>query len=299
MRITVGSRQSRLAVRQAQIVMEELEKYHPEAEVSLVTMKTTGDRILHKTLDQIGGKGLFIKELDLALQEGRIDLAVHSLKDMPMEAPEDFPVLACTRREDPRDVLVLRKGLERLEKDSVIGCSSLRRKLQLGSLYPEAEIRNIRGNVLTRLEKLDAGEYDALVLAAAGLIRLGLEERISRFFSVEEILPSAGQGIMAVQGSPSMREVTACVNDREAALAARIERAFVRELEGGCSSPVAAFAKVEGDTCRLRGLYYDEGSGGYSIGEKTFYIEENDPAQGARMGRELAHELRDRYTEKR
>ena len=217
MRITVGSRQSRLAVRQGADRHGRIRKTSPGGRVSLVTMKTTGDRILHKTLDQIGGKGLFIKELDLALQEGRIDLAVHSLKDMPMEVPEDFPVLACTRREDPRDVLVLRKGLERLEKDSVIGCSSLRRKLQLGSLYPEAEIRNIRGNVLTRLEKLDAGEYDALVLAAAGLIRLGLEERISRFFSVEEILPSAGQGIMAVQGSPSMREVTACVNDREAA----------------------------------------------------------------------------------
>ena len=128
---------------------------------------------------------------------------------------------------------MLRKGLDRLEKDSVIGCSSLRRKLQLGSLYPEAEIRNIRGNVLTRLEKLDTGEYDALVLAAAGLIRLGLEERISRFFSVEEILPSAGQGIMAVQGSPSMREVTACVNDREGALAAGSRASFCPGAGGG------------------------------------------------------------------
>ena len=288
MRITVGSRQSRLAVRQAQIVMEELKRHHPEAEISLVTMKTTGDRILNRTLDQIGGKGLFIKELDLALQEGRIDLAVHSLKDMPMETPAYFPVLACTRREDPRDVLVLRRGLENLKEGSVIGCSSLRRKLQLGALYPEAQIKNIRGNVLTRLE----------VLAAAGLIRLGLEERISRFFSAEEILPSAGQGIMAVQGRPALREMAACTNDREAALEAAAERAFVRELEGGCSSPVAAHARVCGDTCRLRGLYYDEQSGGYSIGERTFNIEENDPAQAARTGRELAHELRDRYAGK-
>lgn len=298
MRLAVGSRQSRLAVRQAQIVMEELKKHHPEARISLVTMKTTGDRILDRTLDQIGGKGLFIRELDLALQEGRIDLAVHSLKDMPMEPTEDYPVLACTRREDPRDVLVLRKGLEGLKEDSVIGCSSLRRKLQLGALYPEAQIKNIRGNVLTRLEKLDAGEYDALVLAAAGLIRLGLEERISRFFSVEEILPSAGQGIMAVQGRESLRAAVACTNDREAVLEAAVERAFVRELEGGCSSPVAAHARVLGDTCVLRGLYYDEQSGGYSIGEKSFCIEENDPARAARMGRELAHELRERYAEK-
>ena len=179
MRITVGSRQSRLAVRQAQIVMEELKRHHPEAEISLVTMKTTGDRILNRTLDQIGGKGLFIKELDLALQEGRIDLAVHSLKDMPMETPAYFPVLACTRREDPRDVLVLRRGLENLKEGSVIGCSSLRRKLQLGALYPEAQIKNIRGNVLTRLEKLDAGEYDALVLAASSALALRSASAVS------------------------------------------------------------------------------------------------------------------------
>lgn len=295
MKIKVGSRESRLAVRQAQIVMGELKKNYPEAELELVTMKTTGDRILHKTLDKIGGKGLFIKELDLALREGRIDIAVHSMKDMPMEESEQFPILACTRREDPRDVLVLRKGLADIDGGGVIGCSSLRRKLQLGKIYPKAQIKNIRGNILTRLEKLDGGEYDALVLAAAGLKRLGLEERISRYFSAEEILPSAGQGIMAVQGSMAMKDLAACVNDREAALEAAAERAFVRELDGGCSSPVAAFACLEGETCHLRGLYYDEYSGAYSVGEKRFYIEENNPALAARMGRELANELRESY----
>ena len=198
--LRIGSRKSMLALRQAKIIAAQLQARFPGLKTEILTRDTLGDQILHSPLQAFGGKGVFVSEFEQALLEGSIDLAVHSLKDMPMEAPEDFPVLACTRREDPRDVLVLRKGLERLEKDSVIGCSSLRRKLQLGSLYPEAEIRNIRGNVLTRLEKLDAGEYDALVLAAAGLIRLGLEERISRFFSVEEILPSAGQGIYGCTG---------------------------------------------------------------------------------------------------
>ncbi|MBM6948989.1 hydroxymethylbilane synthase [Mordavella massiliensis] len=292
MKIKVGSRESRLAVRQAQIVMEKIRQFHPAAQLEIVTMKTTGDRILHKTLDKVGGKGLFIKELDLALRECRIDLAVHSLKDMPMEEPRDFPILACTRREDPRDVLVLRKGLPAMPADGVIGCSSLRRKLQLGALFPSARIENIRGNVLTRLEKLDAGEYDALVLAAAGLLRLGLEERISRYFSVEEILPAAGQGIMAVQGSRRMKPFTDCASDPDAVLAAAAERAFVRELDGGCSSPVAAHAERQGQAWLLRGLYYEEETGTYRIGTRTYEMEGTDPALAARMGRELADELR-------
>lgn len=295
MKITVGSRQSRLAVRQARIVMEELQKKDPDIQLELVTMKTTGDRILHKTLDQIGGKGLFIKELDLALREGRIDLAVHSLKDMPMEESADFPILACSRREDPRDVLVLRKGLEELPRKGVIGCSSLRRKLQLKKLYPQAQLKNMRGNILTRLEKLDQGECDALVLAAAGLKRMHLEHRISRYFSAEEMIPSAGQGIMGVQGRPELVSIAALAGDPDAAFAAAAERAFVGRLEGGCSSPVAAFAVTDGHTCRIRGLYYDETDGGYLTGERTFYIEEKDPAEAAEMGRKFADELRQQY----
>lgn len=295
MKVYVGSRQSLLAVRQSEIIMKEIKQFHPELELDLVTMKTTGDRILHKTLDKIGGKGLFIKELDLALGEGRIDLAVHSLKDMPMEESGEFPILACSTREDPRDVLVLRQGCAGLDQHAVIGCSSLRRKLQLRKLFPEAEFQNIRGNILTRLEKLDRGEYDALVLAAAGLIRLGLAHRISRFFSVEEILPPAGQGILAVQGSSRMRKLADCVNDRFSYCAASAERAFVRELDGGCSSPVAAHAVVKEGICELRGLYYEERTGGYRIGRKTAVIEGEDESAArlaAAMGRELAYELR-------
>lgn len=295
MKVKVGSRQSLLAVRQSEIIIEEMKRSHPELELELVTMKTTGDRILHKTLDKIGGKGLFIKELDLALQEGRIDIAVHSLKDMPMEESAEFPILACSAREDPRDALVLREGCSIRKKHCVIGCSSLRRKLQLQKLFPEAEFQNIRGNVLTRLEKLDKGEYDALVLASAGLIRLGLRDRISRYFSTDEILPSAGQGILAVQGSPRMKGLTDCVHDRASACAAAAERAFVRELDGGCSSPVAAYAFIREGTCHLRGLYYDETGGACRIGRKKFTIKETEKEAAllaADMGRELAHELR-------
>ena len=199
-KVRVGSRDSLLAVRQAELVMEAVRKASPETELTLVTMKTTGDRILNQSLDKIGGKGLFVKELDLALMEGRSDLSVHSLKDMPMEIPEELPMLAYSPREDNRDVLVLREGLSELPAHPVIGTGSARRKIQAARIYPDAEFKGIRGNIHTRLRKLDSGEYDALILAAAGMIRMGLQDRISRYFSVEEIIPPAGQGIMAVQG---------------------------------------------------------------------------------------------------
>ncbi len=199
-RIYIGSRESRLAVVQSEQVMAWIKAHHPEMDVRLLTMKTTGDRILDRRLDKIGGKGLFVKELDKALMEGRSDLSVHSLKDMPMEIPGELPIVAFSAREDPRDVLVLPEGAKELDLSKPIGCSSLRRMLQLKELYPEATFANIRGNVLTRLEKVDSGEYAATVLAAAGLTRLGLLHRASRYFTVEEMLPAAGQGILAVQG---------------------------------------------------------------------------------------------------
>ena len=171
----VGSRESRLAVVQSEQVTAWIRRHHPEMDVRLLTMKTTGDRILDRRLDKIGGKGLFVKELDKALLEGRSDLSVHSLKDMPMEIPGELPIVAYSAREDPRDALVLPEGVKELDLSKPIGCSSLRRMLQLKELYPEATFANIRGNVLTRLEKVDGGEYAATVLAAAGLKRLGLE----------------------------------------------------------------------------------------------------------------------------
>lgn len=256
MKLRIGSRESRLAVIQSRMVMEAIAKAEPAAELELVTMKTTGDKILDKTLDKIGGKGLFVRELDQALREGKVDFTVHSLKDMPMEVPEDLPLAAFSGREDPRDVLVLPEGVAELDPTKPIGCSSRRRQLQLKKLFPHVDIQPVRGNVQTRLAKLEAGQFSALVLAAAGLKRLGLENRISRYFGVEEILPAAGQGILVVQTHKGMN--TDClrfVHDEKTACCAKAERAFVRELNGGCSSPVAAHAMVDGETLTLTGFY--------------------------------------------
>ena len=256
MKIRFGSRESRLAVIQSRMVMDAVQAAEPRAELELVTMKTTGDKILDRTLDQIGGKGLFVKELDLALREGKVDFTVHSLKDMPMQTPEDLPLVAFSKRADPRDVLVLPEGAAEMDREKPIGCSSRRRQLQLQKLYPGFDTQPIRGNVQTRLRKLDEGQYCALVLAAAGLKRLGLEHRIHRYFSTEEILPAAGQAILAVQARKETdSSVLKSFHDEDAACCALAERAFVRQLDGGCTSPVAAFAQVEGDGLTLTGLY--------------------------------------------
>ena len=256
MTIRIGSRDSLLAVTQSQLVMDAIARQMPQAQLELVTMKTTGDKILNKTLDQIGGKGLFVKELDQALRDGRVDFTVHSLKDMPMEVPEDLPLAAFSKREDPRDVLVLPEGITELDKAKPIGCSSRRRQLQLGALYPDMRIASVRGNVQTRLAKLDGGEYSALVLAAAGLKRLGLEHRICRYFSAEEILPAAGQGILVVQTRKGMdTDCLRLVRDEDSTWCALAERAFVRTLDGGCTSPVAAHAVADGETLTLTGFY--------------------------------------------
>ena len=254
--IRIGSRDSRLAVIQSELVMGAIRASHPELELELVTMKTTGDKILDRTLDQIGGKGLFVKELDLALLEGRTDLSVHSCKDLPMEVPENLPILGFSPREDPRDVLVLPRGCDTLAPGKPIGCASPRRQAQLKLLFPGVEIRPVRGNVQTRLRKLDGGEYGALVLAAAGLKRLGLEGRISRYFSPEEMLPAAGQGVLALQGRSG--EDYSWLDeylDADTGRCVEAERAFVAALGGGCSAPVAAYAELEGNRLTLRGLF--------------------------------------------
>jgi len=286
-RIIIGSRDGKLAVIQSVAVAEYLRNAYPEWEIALLTMKTTGDRILDRTLDQIGGKGLFVKELDAALRDKRVDLTVHSLKDMPMEIPEDLPLLCCSPREDPRDVLVLPAGKDSLASDAVIGTSSLRRQLQLKKLYPEQKISTIRGNLQTRLRKLDDGEFGALVLAAAGLKRLGLENRISRYFSVEEMIPAAGQGILGVQGRQHEDySYLAGFGDEDSAASAMAERAYVRTLNGGCSSPVCAHATIRDGRILLRGLYVEEKTGIIRCGTQEGAIEEAE-----RIGILLAAEL--------
>ena len=288
MKIRVGSRESALAVIQSQMVMEAIRQAVPDAELELVTMKTTGDRILDKTLDQIGGKGLFVRELDHALRNGRVDFTVHSLKDIPMDVPEDLPLAAFSRREDPRDVLVLPEGASQLDPSKPIGCSSRRRQLQLKALFPRMEVKPVRGNVQTRLKKLQDGEFSALVLAAAGLKRLGLEGRISRYFAPEEILPAAGQGILAVQTRRGT-DATCLVklHDQDAASCALAERAFVRSLDGGCSSPVAAYAVVEGENLTLTGLYVSADETIVRRGTKT-----GEKSQAQALGIALAEALK-------
>lgn len=255
--IRIGSRESDLAVRQAELIRDQICLADPGAEVQIITMKTTGDRILDRGLEKIGGRGLFVKELDEALTQGKIDLAVHSLKDMPMEVPEEFPILAFSRREDPRDVLVFSSG--ELPEAPVIGTSSRRRELQLRRIFPDCSFRGIRGNVRTRIRKLETEGYDAAVLAAAGLKRLGLESRIGRYFSVAEMIPAAGQGILAVQGRKEQREWQ-LPDDPDSRDAATAERSFIRTLGGGCTSPSAAYAEIKGNELRLTGLCYDEES---------------------------------------
>ena len=267
-KIVIGSRESALAVCQSEMVRDYITEHHPELDVEILTMKTTGDKVLDRTLDKVGGKGLFVKELDLALIDGRSRLSVHSLKDMPMEVPEKLPLLAISRREDPRDVLVLPQGCKKLDHSGPIGCSSLRRILQLRELYPDMEVKSIRGNLQTRLRKLDSGEYSGLILAAAGLKRLGLEQRINRYFTPDEMLPAAGQGILAVQGRKDQDySYLDGYCDRDAWIAGSAERAYVKYLDGGCSSPVAAFAEVNGEEIFIRGLYYSEATGKWITGQ--------------------------------
>lgn len=291
--INIGSRESKLAVVQSEMVRDFINSHNNQVEARLLTMKTTGDIILDRSLDKVGGKGLFVKELDKALMDGRTCLSVHSLKDMPMEVPEKLPLIAFSKREDPRDVLVLPEGKEEIDFSLPVGCSSLRRMLQFQKLYPQASFKNIRGNVITRLAKLDDGQYSALILAAAGVKRLGLENRISRYFDPEEMIPAAGQGILAVQGRVDMDyDFLEGYNDQEGEMAALAERAFVKELDGGCTSPVAAHARIENGIIYLKGLYYDEKDGGHLIGDLSGPASrESAPV----LGKELAVKLRSQY----
>lgn len=285
--IKIGSRASRLAVIQSEIVMRQIAETFPEADVELVTMKTTGDRILDKTLDQIGGKGLFVKELDEALRAGEVDLTVHSLKDLPGVIPEDLPLAAFSHREDPRDVLVLPKGKTDIDRSLPVGTSSLRRSLQIKELIPGVTTAPIRGNVETRLRKLDEGKYSALVLAAAGLKRLGLEGRISRYFSPEEMIPAACQGILGIQTRAGENEaLIGRISDIDSGRCALAERAFVKAVGADCGSPDTAFARIDGDGMTVIGLRYD------AENNRIMRDRVSGPASDAEaLGRELAYRM--------
>jgi len=255
-KIRIGSRGSALAVRQAEIVVEGVKESNPAIEFEIVTFTTTGDRIQDKSLDDIGGKGLFIKELEQALLNGDIDIAIHSYKDMPHEERADLPIVALSKRESPFDVLVLPDGNADLDGSKPVGSSSRRRTIQFNMLHPNITTKPIRGNVLTRLSKLDNGEYSALIIAQAGLNRLSLQNRISHVFTADEMIPSASQGILAVQGRQG-EDYTylSQFHNRESEIVSRAERQYLKTLNGGCSSPVAAYARLYGNEILLMGMY--------------------------------------------
>jgi len=256
--IIVGSRESVLAVRQAHIVMGAIKAHDPGIELRLVTFKTAGDTMLDKSLDSIGGKGLFTKELEQALSDGSIDIAVHSYKDMPYEETADLPVVALSKRESPFDALVLPVGAAEPDMSKPVGSSSLRRTIQFKRLFEDFDVKPVRGNVPTRLSKLDSGEYAALILAEAGLNRLLLQHRISRVFTPDEMIPSGSQGILAVQGRRGDEHAYLDgFNDRESTIVSKAERQYLKALGAGCSAPVAVYGELRGNEISLIGMYVD------------------------------------------
>jgi hydroxymethylbilane synthase len=257
--LVIASRESRLAMWQAEHVQVALQKLYPSCDVTILGMTTRGDQILDRTLSKVGGKGLFVKELEAALADGRADLAVHSLKDVPMDLPPGFALAAILSREDPRDAFVSNDyaGLDALPPGSVVGTSSLRREALLRARYPLLVVRPLRGNLDTRLRKLDAGEYAAIILAAAGLKRLGLADRIRGVLEPEVSLPAAGQGALGIEIAGSRDDVAAWLaplHDRRTAYAVSAERAVSRALAGGCEVPLAAYADWHGDRLLVRGF---------------------------------------------
>jgi hydroxymethylbilane synthase len=259
-KLVIATRESRLALWQAEHVKALLEQRGHE--VSLLGMTTRGDQILDRTLSKVGGKGLFVKELEVALEEGRADLAVHSLKDVPMELPEGFSLACVMEREDPRDAFVSNRHatLADLPLGAVVGTSSLRRVVLLRAQRPDLQIEPLRGNLDTRLRKLDDGQYDAIVLAAAGLKRLGLQSRIRQVFEPEEMLPAAGQGALGIEVRSARQDVIDALAPLAHAgtwLAVAAERAVSRAMGGSCSMPLAAHAVIAGGTLQLRAAWGD------------------------------------------
>ena len=256
--LTIATRQSPLALWQANFIKDALERLYPQMSVTLLEMVTRGDKILDTPLAKIGGKGLFVKELEQALYDGRADIAVHSLKDVPMVLPEGLTLGAYCKRHAPSDAFVSNTfaHLDELPSGAVLGTSSLRRECQLRQARPDLTIKSLRGNVGTRLAKLDAGEYDAIILATSGLQRLGLDARIRHELDESLSLPAVGQGALAIEcraGDDEMLSLLAPLNDTVTALCVMAERAMNRTLEGGCQVPIAGFATIDGSTLRLRG----------------------------------------------
>lgn len=291
--LTIATRESRLALWQAHHVQDHLQRLHPHLPVHILGMTTRGDQILDRPLAQIGGKGLFIKELEMAMQEGRADLAVHSMKDVPMHIPEGFALAAIIERENPCDAFISTnyQRLEDLPEGAILGTSSLRREAILRARYPWLQISSLRGNLDTRLRKLDEGAYDAIILAAAGLIRLGLASRIRTLLSPEQSLPAPGQGAIGIEipeNRPHLLANITPLNHLPTAQCVRAERAFSRALGGSCQTPLGGYAVLEGDEIRLRGFVASQD------GQEMIAGEVRGPAEQCEaLGSALAAQLRD------
>lgn len=295
-KLIIGSRGSRLALWQSEWVKTKLESIHKQLEIKIEIIKTSGDVNTQQPLTVIGGKGVFTKELEEALLDGRIDLAVHSLKDLPTILHDGLSLSAITEREDPRDALILRSDLQienptiaNLPEKAIVGTSSQRRMAQLSALRHDVLIKDLRGNVDTRLRKLDAGQYDAIILASAGLRRLGWAERISSAIPIDEMLPAVGQGALGLEireNDLETIEIIQSLNHEQTNIACKAERAFLRGLGGGCQLPIAGHAVVKNETVFLKGLLADETFTEIKRGEI-----EGNTSEAEKIGETLANQL--------
>lgn len=289
--LRIATRKSPLALWQANFVKDRLEALHPDLQVELVPMSTQGDKILDTPLAKVGGKGLFVKELETAMLEGRADIAVHSMKDVPVEFPDGLGLHTICEREDPRDAFVSNhfNQIDELPQGAVVGTSSLRRQCQLRAARPDLVIRDLRGNVNTRLAKLDAGEYDAIILAAAGLKRLEMAHRIAAFIEPEQSLPANGQGAVGIEcrlDDHELHALLAPLEHPETRIRVLTERAMNRALQGGCQVPIGAYALVQGEEVWLRGLV------GSPDGSHVIRDEIRGPlSEGEALGHTLAQRL--------
>lgn len=293
-KLVIASRESALAMWQARHIQSRLQALYPQTQVEILGMTTTGDQILDSPLARIGGKGLFVKELEQALADGRADLAVHSMKDVPMHLPEGFAMAAIGEREDPRDAFVSNDypNLAALPAGSVVGTSSLRRQSQLQARFPELRIESLRGNLQTRLRKLDEGQYAAIILAAAGLKRLGLEGRIADLIDTDDSIPAVGQGALGIEINATRTDliaVLAPLNHAETAACVEAERGMSRALAGSCTVPLGAYAEKMGDEIQIKGFVASVD--GSELLRESLTGGTQDPEA---LGQELAQRLRER-----
>lgn len=296
--LIIGTRGSQLALWQSNWVKSEIERRFPGTTVSLEIIKTKGDKIIDVPLAKVGGKGLFVKEIEDALLEKRVDLAVHSMKDMPAEIPDGLCIGAIPERENPLDVLISKNNLklQELPERARIGTSSLRRMSQISAIRPDLEIVSLRGNLDTRIKKLESGEFDAIILAAAGVRRLGLSEKITQYLDPDLMLPASGQGALCIEtrtDDPKTSDIVKALNHDTTATAVIAERAFLHRLEGGCQVPIAAHARVSGDTISMEGLVSD------IRGETVFKSAiSGKSSEAAELGKKLAEDLLEKGAKK-